>query len=231
MTSSQAGKRKDREDDFLGDEQATAKVQAMSFDDDNWEDVYKTELQRYLGEIEDAEKEDRNFGPTIDPPYNLSEQPTYQMLSDLKATKSLLKSSNGTAGGNKYLKMLERQLEMAINPKDQGTKFKGHLAPRMVSWSESRKGLRETSLSQDAMNPFMDTLKGMYLNSQICDLLHGDVSPANMFWYFGKKGTMVGVLNDFDHHDETRSEYYKHDFRKEDDSKTEETKCAPSQQR
>lgn len=29
-----------------------------------------------------------------------------------------------------------------------------------------------------------------------------------MYWYFGQNGKMVGVLNDFDHHEMTRTEYY-----------------------
>lgn len=73
-------------------------------------------------------------------------------------------------------------------------------------------------------------LTGSYLFSQICDLLHGDVSPANMYWYFGQNGKMVGVLNDFDHHEMTITEYYSDLKKNKEDVKKEESECATSLQ-
>lgn len=249
MASPNTGKRKDREDDLIDDEGASSKMRATSSssdddDDDsgNWADAYEQELYTFMQADVEVGELKRYSQAFLDPNFSMTPD-----AGTLEMAKAMLKSSGGD---NKYLKMLVRQIESTVNPDDKGTKIKGKLAPRMVSWAESRKGMRQTT--EYAMHTFFDSMKGeprssvsapwlsrytkysmplgSYLFSQICDLLHGDVSLANMYRYFGQNGKMVGVLNDFDHHEMTRTEYYSDMKKNREDVKKEESECATSLQ-
>lgn len=157
MASPNAGKRKDREDDVIDDEGASSKMRATSsYDDDddsdNWADAYEQELYTFMQADVEVKELKRNAQAFPIPNFSMTPD-----ASTLEMAKALLKSSGGN---NKYMKMLVREIESTVYPDDKGTKVKGKLAPRMVSWAESREGRRQTTLSEYAMHSFFDSMKG-----------------------------------------------------------------------
>lgn len=99
---------------------------------------------------------------------------------------------------------------------DKGWKVKAKLAPRMSSLAEGTDD--EDGLAHSGMpgaiqgKPCIRTLPqtvtpahcalapATHAFFSICGLTHGDISPANICFYYDKEGNMVGVINDFDHH-------------------------------
>lgn len=155
MASPNAGKRKDREDDVIDDEGASSKMRATSSssdddDSDNWADAYEQELYTFMQADVEVEELKRNAQAFSIPNFSMTPD-----ANTLEMAKALLKSSGGN---NKYMKMLVREIESTVYPDDKGTKVKGKLAPRMVSWAESRKGMRQTT--EYAMHSFFDSMKG-----------------------------------------------------------------------
>lgn len=153
------GKRKDRENDVIDDEGASSKMRGTSSsssssddDSDNWADAYEQELYTFMQADVEVGELKRYSEAFLDPNFSMTPD-----AGTLEMAKALLKSSGGN---NKYLKMLVREIESTVYPDDKGTKVKGKLAPRMVSWAESREGRRQTTLSEYAMHSFFDSMKG-----------------------------------------------------------------------
>lgn len=202
------------------------KAQEMTLDNDNWREDFEKQVERHLAG-EDKNTVDAVAANESEIGSNTPSSGTSAYLSD---TMKILQRNPDGGTIEELCKSLEAKLVSMSSTKitEKGTRVKAQLAPRMTCWGEGQKrASAEAKIVHHLWASFWGTVKGEhsalrilghlhfllliignYLNSVVCDLLHGDVAPANMFWYLDNEGKAVGVLNDFDHHDLTKTEYY-----------------------
>ncbi|KAH8118802.1 hypothetical protein DFH11DRAFT_1569366 [Phellopilus nigrolimitatus] len=99
--------------------------------------------------------------------------------------------------GLEYLKSATKVNTKAVG----GTQIKTILAPRINSLADQGISEEFELNSKDAWVALVNSARCAHALFTMCHMLHGDISPSSVCYYFKENGTITGVLSDHDDHD------------------------------